>query len=176
MAPLLTLHVCLLLYANKTAYQTRNVRSDYQESTWVALSMVSQFQILVLAIPVLIMVAKDPITSFFLRVCVIFLNDAGVLLLIFVPKLRRFYDVREVTPYGDSNGTAATSRTAATSNTTGGGGFDLQAELDAANGEISTLREQVVGLKEKLAAAGGGDAILEFEKPSVRVESLTSPR
>ena len=85
--PLIALHVSLLLYANFTAFATRKVKSDYQESTWVALSMGSQFQILVLAIPVLFMVAEDPISSFFLRVGVIFFNDAGVLLLIFLPKL-----------------------------------------------------------------------------------------
>ena len=61
-APLLSLHVLLLIYANYTAYTTRNVKSDYQEAKWVALSMVSQFQILVLAIPVLIMVADEPRT------------------------------------------------------------------------------------------------------------------
>ena len=154
--PLIALHVCLLIYANVTAYSARNVKSDYQESTWVALSMVSQFQILVLAVPVLTMVAEDPVTSFFLRVGVIFINDLGVLLLIFAPKLLRFYDFSVVGPYGDSirDGQTVSGSTATSARPTSVGSVDLQAELDEANQEISTLKEQIALVKaEKLVAA-----------------------
>ena len=48
------------------------------------------------------------VTSYFMRVVVVFLNDFGVLMLIFVPKLKRFYEQNgsEVSPYAatsDSN-------------------------------------------------------------------------
>lgn len=161
--PLIALHVSLLLYANFTAFATRKVKSDYQESTWVALSMGSQFQILVLAIPVLFMVAEDPISSFFLRVGVIFFNDAGVLLLIFLPKLLRFYRLTKVGPDGHG-ATANDSRTSTQVTVTHTLQNSLQAELNEALQEISMLNKQIAILKvgPDLSRVSSSGAILYF--------------
>ena len=48
--------------------------------------MISNLQVLTLAIPLLFLVADNPRSNFFVRSGVIFLNDFTVLVLIFVPK------------------------------------------------------------------------------------------
>lgn len=61
--------------------------------------MIGNLQVLALGIPVLAMVANDPVTNYFMRCGIIFLNDFGVLMFIFVPKFLIYlgFDVDEST-------------------------------------------------------------------------------
>lgn len=64
----------------------RNVPTKYSESKYITACMIGNLQVLALGIPVLAMVANTPVTNYFMRCGIIFLNDFGVLLFIFVPK------------------------------------------------------------------------------------------
>ena len=129
------------------------------QARYVAMCFASQMQLLVLAIPVLFLVAGDPTPSYFVRCGVIFLNDATVLLLIFGPKLRRYYDIRiwrssqgtrdSPAPTAPKTKRVAPQRSSAeVVSDTMIVDVDLRAELDAANEEISMLRAEVRRLQE----------------------------
>mmetsp|Transcript_39979 Transcript_39979/g.45097 ORF Transcript_39979/g.45097 Transcript_39979/m.45097 type:complete len:686 (+) Transcript_39979:188-2245(+) len=76
-------HFLLLGMALYLCYVSRNISSQYAEVKPLALVMVSQFQIFLISIPVLIIVRNNPASSFFVRSVVIWLNDFGVILIIF---------------------------------------------------------------------------------------------
>ena len=86
MGPIIALHVVVLLIGSHLAYLTRNIGTAFSESKYISISMISNLQVLTLAIPLLFLVADNPRSDFFVRAGVIFLNDFTVLLLIFVPK------------------------------------------------------------------------------------------
>mmetsp|Transcript_17676 Transcript_17676/g.56429 ORF Transcript_17676/g.56429 Transcript_17676/m.56429 type:complete len:89 (-) Transcript_17676:150-416(-) len=79
------------------------------ESKYVAVAMVSNLQVLALASPVLVIVSGQPIASMFLRSAVVFFNDFGVLLFIFVPKWQAFRKSYKIESSG--MGTSATTKT-----------------------------------------------------------------
>jgi uncharacterized Tic20 family protein len=91
LGPLAAVHVFVLIVGNVVAWKVRKVSDEFSESKYVAIAMMSNFQIMVLGIPILIMVADNSVTNYFLRVGIVFLNDFGVLCLIFFPKFFRHY-------------------------------------------------------------------------------------
>ena len=108
-------HILVLLVGNYLAYKTREVGTAFSESKYISIAMVSNLQVLALSIPVLIIVADNATSNFFVRAGVIFLNDFTVLNLIFLPK---FLDVTLGlnilgTDIKSVSGTVATSATKA---------------------------------------------------------------
>merc|ERR1711988_1387952 len=103
-----------LLYACYLCYQSRNIPTEFQEGKWINMAMVSNLQILVLGVPVMIMVADNPGVSYFMRAGIIFLNDTGVLLLMFLPKIFAVH-------YGTDERAKNTNVTAVTSTNNSGG-------------------------------------------------------
>mmetsp|Transcript_82729 Transcript_82729/g.233828 ORF Transcript_82729/g.233828 Transcript_82729/m.233828 type:complete len:916 (-) Transcript_82729:46-2793(-) len=87
MGPMLLLHVCALFYAVWLCYKTRNISTDFQEGKWISIAMVSNLQIVCFGVLILYMLGSGPSVSYFIRCGIIFLNDVGVLLVIFVPKV-----------------------------------------------------------------------------------------
>ena len=87
MTPMLVLHVGALLYAVWLCYKTRHISTEFQEGKWISIAMVSNLQIICFGVLILIMLGSGPIVSYVIRCCIIFLNDMGVLLVIFVPKV-----------------------------------------------------------------------------------------
>ena len=77
------LHFCLLGIACFLCYVTRNISTQFSESKYLAIAMVSNMQIFVVGVPVLIIVGADPETSFFVRSVIIWMNDLVVVSLIF---------------------------------------------------------------------------------------------
>ena len=67
----------------------------YAESKYIALCMVSNLQVLLIALPLLVMVFDDATPFLFVRCAFIFLNDLAVLVTIFVPKFLMMYVVRD---------------------------------------------------------------------------------
>eukprot|EP00977_Amphora_coffeiformis_P007123 scaffold1555_cov173-Amphora_coffeaeformis.AAC.3 len=88
-APLAVVNVFCLGYALWLCYLTRFVSSDFAEGKWIAICVVSILQILLLAIPVLVIAEDDPTSSYFVRAGVVWLIGTMVTLLIFVPKMAR---------------------------------------------------------------------------------------
>lgn len=76
------LHLILLFVACYFCYKCRNVSTQFSESKYLALAMVSNLQIYAVGIPVLIIVGSDT-AGFFVRSAIIWLNDLAVVAFIF---------------------------------------------------------------------------------------------
>ena len=102
------------MWGCQLAYKARNVGTAFSESKYITIAMVGNFQVLALAVPVLAMVSDDPVSSFFLRAGVIFLNDFTVQCFIFIPKILA---VHTDWVSADASADMRTSNTQATSST-----------------------------------------------------------
>ena len=87
LVPILGVHLVVLVLGNVMAYRARNVPTSYHEGRWIMISMFGNLEVMVVAFPILVIVASLPSASLFVRSAVIFLNDFGVLVFIFVPKV-----------------------------------------------------------------------------------------
>jgi len=76
-------HFLLLGMALYLCYASRNISARFAEAKPLAVVMISQFQIFLISIPVLIIVGGEVASSFFVRSAVIWLNDFGVILIVF---------------------------------------------------------------------------------------------
>lgn len=76
-------HFLLLGMALYLCYASRNISARFAEAKPLAVVMISQFQIFLISIPVLIIVGGQVLSSFFVRSAVIWLNDFGVILIVF---------------------------------------------------------------------------------------------
>ncbi|CAB9503390.1 acid type B receptor subunit 2 [Seminavis robusta] len=76
-------HIILMATACYLSYLSREIPSRFSVSRMVSIAMVSNFQIFVVGVPVLVLLGTDPQASFLLRSLMIFVNDLGVVLLIF---------------------------------------------------------------------------------------------
>jgi 7 transmembrane sweet-taste receptor of 3 GCPR len=81
------LNACALLLANYQAYKARLVSTEYGESQYVAIIMMSILQIVIIGVPLMFLLEKNPSASYFVRVGVIFIICMSTLLLLFVPKM-----------------------------------------------------------------------------------------
>mmetsp|Transcript_28462 Transcript_28462/g.69038 ORF Transcript_28462/g.69038 Transcript_28462/m.69038 type:complete len:719 (+) Transcript_28462:29-2185(+) len=77
------LHLGLLLAACVLCYFSRKISSAFQEGKYLSIAMVSNLQIFVVGVPVLILVGSDPVTGFLLRTAIVWINDLAVVVLIF---------------------------------------------------------------------------------------------
>lgn len=77
------LHLVLLLVASWMCYVSRHIPTKFSEGKYVSIAMLSNLQIFLVGIPVLIVVGSDPAASFFVRSVVIWMNDLVVVTLIF---------------------------------------------------------------------------------------------
>ena len=81
------LNLGILIVANVLAYQARDVPIEYQENRYIAISMASILQALVLGMPLLFVVKDSPQGKFFVQLAIIFVTCSATMLLIFVPKM-----------------------------------------------------------------------------------------
>jgi hypothetical protein len=110
--PLIIIQFFAYLIGCVLCYQTRNVNTKFQEAKWISLAMFNNIQIFVLAIPLIYMVFDAPAPYFIIKLFVIFLNDIGLILVIFLPKMiamRTLSDADLKTTTGGTSGTAATT-------------------------------------------------------------------
>jgi hypothetical protein len=77
------------------AYKVRDVPSDYQESKYVAMILISLVQIYVVAIPSTVAVYSVVIARFLLMTTIVFLTVMVILGLMFVPKIFKLGKVKE---------------------------------------------------------------------------------
>ena len=83
-----------LIYALILAYSTRSVPTQLSEGKWIALSVASTFQILLLSAPILIIAQDNASATFFLQSALVFLVSSTSTLLIFGPKFHRLHFVK----------------------------------------------------------------------------------
>ena len=77
------LHFCLLLVACWYCYVSRNIPDKFSEGKYLTVAMISNMQIFVVGIPVLLIIGSDPGTGFFVRSVIVWMNDIVVVGLIF---------------------------------------------------------------------------------------------
>ncbi|GBG33555.1 Gamma-aminobutyric acid type B receptor subunit 1 [Hondaea fermentalgiana] len=80
-------HLGLLFYGAKLSYRCRKVNGVFAEAKFLSLAMIGNLQVLLLALPVILLTADDSITSLFIRSIAVFLNDFSTTSLIFLPKM-----------------------------------------------------------------------------------------
>jgi hypothetical protein len=80
-----------LLLGLYLCYKARALPSDFNESAWVSLALLVQFQSMVMAIPVLAQTTNNPGASYIFKVIIVLLSSLGTVLLIFMPKLWRIH-------------------------------------------------------------------------------------
>jgi gamma-aminobutyric acid type B receptor len=107
-APIAVIHGLMLLVGNILAYLSRTIPGSFQESKYIGVSMVSTLQIFIIGLPVLVIVADNAEASLFIRSAIIFLNDFGVLCLIFLPKVLAVHGFMSIGDQ-DANSTTKTS-------------------------------------------------------------------
>jgi len=76
-------HFLLMGIACLMCYKARDIPTEFSEGKYVAIAMVSNLQIFVVGLPVLLILGTDSETSFFVRSVIIWMNDFAVLVLIF---------------------------------------------------------------------------------------------
>ncbi|KAL9185610.1 hypothetical protein ACHAXT_003387 [Thalassiosira profunda] len=135
-----------LIFALYLSYVTRNIPSDFNEGKWVTASILSIFQLLLLAVPVLVIVFNVSSDAYyFVRAAIVFLIGAAVTSFIFGPKLYALHvTVRTDSQTGDKirsyNWSRQTrgpsmSRVSGVSGFTGsGGGVSRASALSAVSG------------------------------------------
>eukprot|EP00516_Mucochytrium_quahogii_P012765 CAMPEP_0203806036 /NCGR_PEP_ID=MMETSP0100_2-20121128/14596_1 /ASSEMBLY_ACC=CAM_ASM_000210 /TAXON_ID=96639 /ORGANISM=" , Strain NY0313808BC1" /LENGTH=211 /DNA_ID=CAMNT_0050714679 /DNA_START=564 /DNA_END=1196 /DNA_ORIENTATION=+ len=80
-------HISVLIYGAKISYETSDMNTAFSEAKYVSVAVVSSLQVFLLAIPLLVVIAGDPISDMFVRSGVVFLNDLSCQLVIFCPKV-----------------------------------------------------------------------------------------
>lgn len=80
-------NVLVLMYALFLCYATRTYPSELSESRWITACVISYIQILVLAVPILVIVTANNSAYFFVLATVVFLMSMSVTLFIFLPKV-----------------------------------------------------------------------------------------
>jgi hypothetical protein len=91
---LVLFHVACLFCALVLCFQTKDINSDFAESSYLSLAVIFMFQVLVLAVPISALVQDNADVFYFARACAIFLQNLTVLALLFVPKMFRVSEVQ----------------------------------------------------------------------------------
>jgi simple sugar transport system substrate-binding protein len=102
---LVLFHVACLFCALVLCFQTKDINSDFAESSYISLAVIFMFQVLVLAVPISALVQDNTDVFYFVRACAIFLQNFTVLVLLFVPKMFRVSEVQSE----DAQGTGRSS-------------------------------------------------------------------
>ncbi|CAB9508936.1 acid type B receptor subunit 2 [Seminavis robusta] len=76
-------HFTLLGLACYLCYVSRDIPTKFSEGKYLAVAMISNLQVFVVALPVLVILGSDPKSSFFVRSIIIAVNDFMVIALIF---------------------------------------------------------------------------------------------
>lgn len=85
--PLVLINLGALVAANWQAYKARKIKSEFSESKYIALAMMSYLQALLIGLPILFVVRDSPQAFYLTLSFMVFVLCVGLLLLIFVPKV-----------------------------------------------------------------------------------------
>lgn len=92
---LLSMNLAMVLVANYQAYRSRKMSIEFSESQHVAMIMAALLQAILIGIPLLAMVASDPVSFFIVKSLLVFVVCMVVLICMFVPKMLHLGDARE---------------------------------------------------------------------------------
>eukprot|EP00523_Entomoneis_sp_CCMP467_P003119 CAMPEP_0168761992 /NCGR_PEP_ID=MMETSP0724-20121128/23609_1 /TAXON_ID=265536 /ORGANISM="Amphiprora sp., Strain CCMP467" /LENGTH=849 /DNA_ID=CAMNT_0008811133 /DNA_START=137 /DNA_END=2686 /DNA_ORIENTATION=+ len=80
------LHLSVLVYANYLAYKTAPYH-EISDAKSIAICLFNSIQLVLIGTPIVALVGDNTETSYLIRVCIVFLNNFGVLVIIVAPKL-----------------------------------------------------------------------------------------
>ena len=84
---ILALNFSMVVLANIQAYRARKITTEYAESKYIGIIMVSILQACCIGLPLVAIVSDQPVANFILRSALIFVVCMSMLLLMFVPKM-----------------------------------------------------------------------------------------
>jgi len=88
---LVILKVICLFVALVLCWRTKDLPSDFSESSYIFLAVMFMFQILLMTVPITQMAQQDRNVNFFIKMGGVFLQNFSVVMLIFLPKMRRIF-------------------------------------------------------------------------------------
>jgi 7 transmembrane sweet-taste receptor of 3 GCPR len=88
LAPLCCVNFVVLILAVVEAYRARNLSTEFAESTYIFLALISTLLVVFIGVPVLVISADNPDASVFVSSAIIFVASTSILCLIFVPKYK----------------------------------------------------------------------------------------
>ena len=120
----------VLLFANYQAYMSRNLPSEFSESTYIAIAMGSLLEVAVIGIPLTFVDSSDPSIRYILRSILAIASSLSLLVPIFLPK----YFQRNVNRrYHDAVVAATGAAPVRTKVTVTAGSFDIGHPMDNQN-------------------------------------------
>jgi len=87
---LIFLNVGVMILASWQAYRARNIESEFAESKYVGMALISMLQVSLIGMPLLVLVRDDPKAWYWTMSLMVFIICMVVLLFIFIPKMRQF--------------------------------------------------------------------------------------
>ena len=87
LGPIIAINGVALIIALFEAYRARKIDTRYSEAKYIALAVLSIFQVTFIGIPLMFITRDDTTAYFFVSICIVFVTSMSTLLLIFVPKL-----------------------------------------------------------------------------------------
>eukprot|EP00567_Pseudictyota_dubia_P003585 CAMPEP_0197442982 /NCGR_PEP_ID=MMETSP1175-20131217/8862_1 /TAXON_ID=1003142 /ORGANISM="Triceratium dubium, Strain CCMP147" /LENGTH=948 /DNA_ID=CAMNT_0042973555 /DNA_START=106 /DNA_END=2952 /DNA_ORIENTATION=+ len=94
-ATLAAINAGVLLFANIQAYRAREIHTEFSESRYIGIAMISMLQSWVVGIPVMFIVSDNPHALFLVLACVVFVGCIAILGLIMLPKFLQRKKKRE---------------------------------------------------------------------------------
>jgi len=88
---ILCFHLVVVAVACYMCYVARSIPSQFSDVKYVTMAMISNLQILIVGLPVLILVGTDPTASYFVRTAIVWMNDFVVVALIFGNLMYQIY-------------------------------------------------------------------------------------
>ena len=76
-------HFSLMAVACYMCYVSRDIPTEFSEGKWLSIAMISNMQIFVVGLPILILIGSDAQTGFFVRSVIVWMNDLVIVVLIF---------------------------------------------------------------------------------------------
>ena len=163
-----------LVLACVMAYRARDLDKEFQESKYIGLACASWFQAIVIGGPVILLTRKQPVAQYFTSSALIFLVCSSMLLLLFIPKMKR------VSKQATRSGIAATGTVPGTNNTMSQTSrFGITGAANESNGN-SLMRSSGLELKgavnesNSVIQANNARQMAEIEELKKRILQLES--
>jgi competence protein ComGC len=183
---LAVVNVTALIVANIQAYRARNVRTDFSESSYIAMANASFLQAICICLPIIFLTKENPMAYYIVVSVVLFILCGAILIFIFVPKVFALKERKKNKGKAKANVkvtglnlTSQTSNVSKTGSVTGSGALQRKYS-QATHGsmdEVTALLQQYqklswenkVAVKKKLGfAASSSRSLEEFDSTSLR--------
>ena len=90
------LHLGLLGFASVLCWMSRSIPTKFSEGKYVSIAMISNLQIFIVGLPILMILGADPKSSFFVRSVIIWMNDLVIVVMIFGNLMYSYWKDRHI--------------------------------------------------------------------------------